>query len=323
MIISSKRAWMVRAGNENEIIEDIAEKSIVAIGWGDLGDVSKLTTRDEIKRKYKEVNPGHSSRRVGINAGQVFRFAHKIKKGDIVLTYDKSSREILIGEIKSDYEWKPEVSPDDYPHVREAEWEKKVSRDEFSTPARNSLGSTLTVFSLDEHIAEIKQILKGEKKEKEEEAPPYFEEVQSKAEELISDRISKLDPYDFQNLVAAVLQAMGFQTKVSSPGPDRGVDILAHPDALGFEPPFIKVQVKHKTDSTGIQQIQRFIGTLGESEKGLYVSTGGYTRDAKTAARETRSQITLLDRDDFIDLLLEHYACIEPEYQALIPGCVG
>jgi len=37
---------------------------------------------------------------------------------------------------------------------------------------------------------------------------------------------------------------MGYKTKVSEPGPDRGIDILAHKHDLGVTPPTIIVQVK-------------------------------------------------------------------------------
>lgn len=187
----------------------------------------------------------------------------------------------------------------------------------------NALGSTLTVFNLDEYLQEIESALKGEEPketaEEEEDTVPYAEEVEGKAEELISDRVSRLDPRDFEELVAAVLRAMGYKTKVSEPGPDEGVDIKAHPDELGFERPLIKVQVKRRDSTVGSPQIREFIGALEEGDKGLYVSTGGYTRDAERRAKSSGKVVTLLDRDDFIQLLLENYEEIEPEYQALIP----
>jgi predicted Mrr-cat superfamily restriction endonuclease len=37
---------------------------------------------------------------------------------------------------------------------------------------------------------------------------------------------------------------MGYRTRVSEPGPDRGIDIVAHKDDLGVRPPTIIVQVK-------------------------------------------------------------------------------
>ena len=53
--------------------------------------------------------------------------------------------------------------------------------------------------------------------------------------------------------------------------------------------------------------------------RGLYVSTGGYTSDAAREAERSREPVTLLDRDDFIRLLIEHYDMLEPEYKAQVP----
>lgn len=155
--------------------------------------------------------------------------------------------------------------------------------------------------------------------EEEEEAPPFYEEIKAQADELIADLISHLDPYDFQDLVAALLRAMGYRAVITKPGPDRSVDIIAHPDALGFERPRIKAQVKHRKNTIGGPEMRAFIATLRECENGLYVSTGGFTRDAKIEARGAREPVTLLDRDGFIRLLLEHYQDLEPEYKAQVP----
>jgi restriction system protein len=151
------------------------------------------------------------------------------------------------------------------------------------------------------------------------EAPPFFEETKAKADELIADLISRLDPYDFQDLVAGVLRAMGFRAVSTPPGPDRGVDIVAHPDAFGFQRPRIKVQVKHRKGAVGGPEMRSFLGTLRDGDSGLYVSTGDFTGDAKLAAEHSREPVTLLNRDDFIRLLLEHYEALEPEYKAQVP----
>jgi restriction system protein len=321
-IAKPKHAWMVRAGNDNELADIVQEENVVAIGWVKLGDVSDLKTRDGVKQRYREVYPEDSSGRVAVNAGQVYRFAQEIQEGDYVLTYIKSSRELLIGLVKSPYEHLDDAYLDHYHHVRHVEWLKKVSRDDFGPRARNSMGSTLTVFNLDDYLDQIHSLATGEKpviSEEEEETPPFFEEVKAQADELIADLISHLDPYDFQDLVAAVLRALGFRAVSSSPGPDRGVDIVAHPDPLGFERPRIKAQVKHRRNSASGPEMRSFIATLRDGENGLYVSTGGFTRDAEVEARGAREPVTLLDREDFIRLLLEHYEDLEPEYKAQVP----
>ncbi|UPV75315.1 restriction endonuclease [Halorussus limi] len=316
--------WMVRAGNDNELVDEFTEESIAAIGWEEVGDLSSATTREEVKARYRDANPNHSNYRVAVNAGQLFRFAHVMEEGDLVLTYDKSTRVYHVGTVEGSYLWKPNGYPESYPHVRRVNWSQTVSRDEFSTPVKNTLGSVLTVFSLDDRLDKIETVLSGEQdddvdEEDDEETPPYFQEVQATAEELISDIIASIDPFDFEELVAALLRAMGYDATTTTSGPDQGVDVVAHPDALGFEAPYIKVQVKHRRSSTGGPDMREFNGTLGSGEKGLYISTGGFTSDAEQAAENTSQRVTLLDRDDFIDLLLQHYEDLEPEYQSMVP----
>jgi len=46
-------------------------------------------------------------------------------------------------------------------------------------------------------------------------------EVIEKAHEFIEDLIARLDPYMMQDLVAGILRAMGYKTRVSQQGSDR------------------------------------------------------------------------------------------------------
>jgi restriction system protein len=149
--------------------------------------------------------------------------------------------------------------------------------------------------------------------------PPFHAEVEAKAAELIADLISKLEPYAFQDLVAAVLRAMNLRATSKRPGPDRGVDILAHLDALGLARPRIKVQVKHRKEPVSGPEMRSFIGALKEGDNGLYVSTGSFTKDAETEAQQSHVPITLLDRDGFLELLLEHYETMEPQFKTKVP----
>jgi len=324
MMTKPKHAWMVHAGNENELADLVEEKSAVAIGWPEMGDVSGLDKRDQFKRRYEEVYPDHSPGRIAVNAGQIYRFAQEIGEGDYILTYIKASREILIGLAAGPYEYRTDLFPEfpeHYRHVRRVQWLKRISRDDFSKAARNSMGGNLTVFGLDGYLTEIHGLATATKEPAvpEEEEPPFFDEVKAKADELIADLISRLDPYDFQDLVAAVLQSMAFRTVSAPPGADRGVDIVAHPDPFGFERPLIKVQVKHRQGPVGGPEMRSFLGALRSGDNGLYVSTGGFTRDATLETERSRESVALLDRDSFIQLMLEHYEALDPEYKARVP----
>ncbi len=224
-----------------------------------------------------------------------------------------------------DYVYDPKVISNHYPNIRKVKWLKKVSRDDLSVPFRNTLGGLSTVFTANAFLPDVKALL-GEKPPEETpevEEPSLFtpEEIQAKADEMIADLLSQIDAYEFQKLVAGVLRAMGFRTRVSPPGPDGGVDIKAFPDAFGFQSPRIRVQVKHRKGQATQQEVQQFagaIGASGENYNGLFVSTGGFTSHAIREA-EKHPNITLIDRDSFVNFLLEYYEKLEPEYQALVP----
>ena len=319
----NKHVWMVRGGDYNELIPVFKEKRLVAIGWRPDGDWKDLQTREQFKAYYREAYPEYSELRIGNNAGQCFRFAREMATGDFILTFDKSTRKYLAGEVDGTYRFAPEEINEKYPQVRDVKWQTTFSRDDLSVPAKNALGGALTVFSVDSHLQEIEALIKGEEivdeTEEEEGQVPYDNQVKANADELIADKISGIDPYVFQGLVAALLRAMGFRTIISRPGPDRGVDIIAHPDAFGFETPLIKTQVKHRAAKASGPDMRNFVATIRPGENGLFISTGGFTREAEEECRRARHPIKTMDRDAFVDLLIEHYDNLEPEFQALIP----
>ncbi|MFB6186223.1 MAG: hypothetical protein ABEI86_05075 [Halobacteriaceae archaeon] len=80
-------AWMVRAGNNNELVDTFVEKSIVAVGWPDLGDLSDCTSRESIKERYKDVYEKRKQGRVNTDTAQLHMIVNRISEGDLVLTY--------------------------------------------------------------------------------------------------------------------------------------------------------------------------------------------------------------------------------------------
>lgn len=130
---------------------------------------------------------------------------------------------------------------------------------------------------------------------------------------------SQLDWEDMQELVAGVLRAMGYKTRISPSGSDRGKDIVASPDGLGFEDPRIVVEVKHRAAAMGSQEIRSFLGGRHDNDRGLYVSTGGFTKDARYEAERARIQVTLMDLDDLVRSIIEHYERMDIDTQRLVP----
>jgi Restriction endonuclease/Protein of unknown function (DUF1376) len=147
-------------------------------------------------------------------------------------------------------------------------------------------------------------------------APRLIDVAREEARAEIEAHLARIRPHDFQHVVAALLQAMGYaKTIVSPPGADGGTDILAFKDTLGREIPHLRVQVKHRRDASGREEIAALRGILRpEREIGLFVATGGFTKDARREA-EGASHIRLIDLDDFLALWIAHAGSIpEPAH---------
>jgi restriction system protein len=142
----------------------------------------------------------------------------------------------------------------------------------------------------------------------EDEAAATFEEAGEAAWIEIRDYLSTMPPYDFQELVAALLKAMGYHVLwIAPPGPDRGIDMLAYTDPLGTSSPRIKVQVKRQPGTKiDAHSLRAFIGTLGANDVGIYVSAGGFTSEAEREARSEQRHLTLIDLDRLVELWTEH-----------------
>ena len=138
----------------------------------------------------------------------------------------------------------------------------------------------------------------------------------------IKDFIKSKNPYEFQDLVAALLRAMNYYTPFISPkGKDGGLDIIAYSDPLGATAPRLKVQVKHKPDSSvPVDDIRSLTGLLNkDGDIGLFVTSGGFTSEAERSARESHRHIKLLDIDSFIDLWQEFYEKLTDEDKNKLP----
>lgn len=146
--------------------------------------------------------------------------------------------------------------------------------------------------------------------------------VQAQAANGIRNYILNKNPYEFQNLVAALLRAMGYYTPFIAPkGKDGGVGIVAYRDPLGASLPRVKVQVKHyPSNAISVDIVRNLLGVLAkEGEVGVVITSGTFTNDAKREARNSHTPLRLIDIDEFITLWLEYYPSMKEEDKQLLP----
>ena len=148
-----------------------------------------------------------------------------------------------------------------------------------------------------------------------------LEELEERALTGIREYIRKKNPYEFQDLVAALLRAMDYHTPFVAPrGKDGGVDVLAYVDPLGAQVPRIKVQVKHYPDNPiGVKEIRSLVGILRDGDIGLFVTSGTFSPSAKQEASTSKEYVKLIDGDEFITLWQDYYTKMSDEDKNLLP----
>lgn len=146
-------------------------------------------------------------------------------------------------------------------------------------------------------------------------------EMKERADEGLRAAIASRSPYEFQDMVAALLHAMGYFTPFVAPkGKDGGVDVLAFHDPLGATIPRVKVQVKHTpSSSVSVEVVRQLVGLLNrDGDAGLVVTSGLFTSEAHRAARESHRSVRLIDGDEFIDLWIHYYSKMSEEDKELL-----
>lgn len=149
-----------------------------------------------------------------------------------------------------------------------------------------------------------------------------LEQLSNQAKSGIKGYINRKNPYEFQDLVAALLRGMKYHTPFISPkGKDGGIDIIAFQDPLGATTPRIKVQVKHRPDSSvNVNDIRSLIGLLNkDGDIGLFVTSGNFTSEAERFSRDSHIHVKLIDIDIFISLWKENYTHLNDEEKNMLP----
>ncbi len=126
-------------------------------------------------------------------------------------------------------------------------------------------------------------------------------------EELLGT-LQKISPAAFERLIQRMLRESGFiQVEVTGRSGDGGIDghgIMRLGGLLGFH---VKFQCKRYKGSVSASQIRDFRGAMvGRADKGLFVTTGTFTKDAiREATRDGAPAIDLIDGEQLIDKLKE------------------
>lgn len=316
--------WGIHAGKTGDAETLFLKKNVIALGWDQMGDLSTVRAdREAFKAKLIDAYPKTKAGAIPVAAGQPFRFIYELKIGDVVVYPSKSDRQVHIGIVQGEYKYNPSLSKG-YPNTRAIKWEKSLPRTSFTQGALYEIGSAMSFFQVKTYADEFLLALEGKvvsssTSVEDETTAIVVADIEQNTRDYIIKRLSQqLKGHPFAHFVAHLLERMGYRTRVSLEGPDGGIDIIAHKDELGFEPPIIKVQVKSNDGSIGIDVVSALYGKLGAVEFGLVVTLGIFTKQAMNFA-VSKSNLRLIDGDDLVDLIFQHYEEFDSRYKGLLP----
>ena len=144
---------MVRAGREGEREDAAVEQGLAIAGWPELGDLSRVKTRTELRNLVHEAYPDRRDAVIANWTGQLWRFIRGIAIDDLLVVPLRRREQIAIGRVSGEYEYRADA-PLGFRHVRPVAWIRSdVLRSAVLPDLQSSMGSLLTVFELRRHDA--------------------------------------------------------------------------------------------------------------------------------------------------------------------------
>lgn len=315
--------WGIHAGETGNADEQFKTKNCVAIGWEEMGDLSKIAgDRTAFKAAVRATYPSSKDGTIANYAGQLFRFVHEMKPGDYVAYPSKKDRQIHLGQVESAYRYDPKESAD-YPNIRKVRWLKSVPRNHYTQGALYEIGSAMSLFMIrnyaEEHFAALEGKAAPVPVAQDETIVAVATDIEENTYDFIVKRLAQQTKgHPFAQFVGHLLNVMGYRTRISPEGPDGGVDIVAHKDELGFEPPVIKVQCKSSEGTIGDPDVSALYGKVGTKEHGLFVTLGAFSSKAESFAK-SKDNLRLIDGEELVELVFKHYERFDVKYKGLLP----
>ena len=117
--VDSVRYWLYSPGTNASKWDEFYRDGIIAIGWGEIGDLNEFSNKDQMKKKMKQCYNEELSYKNSAHA--TWQFVHQMKPGDIVFAKKGSSKVIGRGVVTSDYQYDSNRE-DSYNNVRRINW---------------------------------------------------------------------------------------------------------------------------------------------------------------------------------------------------------
>ena len=307
--------WCVRA-DHGKYTAHFVKGGYFGYGAARWPDLSAVNARSEIRTTMADkALAGKSNQVIGAYAGMMSQFLLDIQAGDWVITPEENRHILRYGQVEPGNCYYAPGTPDGcpYPMRRKIAWvQSPLLRDSLSMPLQYALRASKTVFAVKHREAFLEAI--GQR------TPSLSVKRPNPRREML-ERILSLTAEEFQLLAGDLLAAMGFETEVTGKVGDGGVDVTGELVVPNLVTVKLFVQVKRyqlgtKITPNAVKQLRSSIPLNGQ---GAFITTAEYRKTAYDIATEPGfPPIGLINGDQLVDLLIEYWAEISPEFQEML-----
>ncbi len=143
-----------------------------------------------------------------------------------------------------------------------------------------------------------------------------YQRVRKELEAELLEQVKSSSPAFFERLVVDLLVAMGYGGSRQDAGRaigksgDGGIDGMIKEDRLGLD--VIYIQAKRWDGTVGRPEVQKFAGALQgqRANKGVFITTSSYTKDAVEYANVIATKIILIDGETLVRLMVDHNVAV-------------
>lgn len=330
--------YLARAGRYGEDEETSLENGLAIIGYREVSSLESAKSREDVASAV-ETGLAHAKKAAAANyTGQLWTFLHTMQQGDLVVMPRKQTSQIALGRVSGPYQYQ-EINGEPR-HTRAVEWLRPdVPRTAFKQDLLYSFGAFMTVCRIKRNNAaeRVQAVLEGgpdpgfqppapDQDDRDDasadvEIQASYDLDQAAHDQIVAHIQTHFCGHALSGLVEAVLNADGWVTKLSPPGPDGGVDILGGRGPLGLDGPRLCVQVKSQNNPADVTVYRHLQGTMQtyRADQGLIVCWGGFNKVVSSEARHGHFTVRLWDSRDLVKAIYRTYEQLPAEIQAELP----
>lgn len=148
--------WIYSPGDNANKWDEFYRAGVMAIGWGEIGDLKIFSSKEEMKKKMKEVYDSSSSYKN--TALATWQFANEMKPGDVVFAKKGMHQIIGRGIVKSDYIFDDSIE-DSFKNIRQVDW---IDNGEWPHPGQAVMKTLTDITAYTDYVAQLNALFETE-----------------------------------------------------------------------------------------------------------------------------------------------------------------